>query len=176
MEVDCDYITYVNILNGYNSMLEECVMNINIAMKECQRDIENIDQMISEPKLGIVKNSNFFTDIDGNEPMFFEKENGEKYVKNETSSVWSVEDIALLHKATNDIKIMKLNTIWNSICAWGPTAMLPIFQLLGTNYVEKQITSLLIEEYFDSFSKGTMVYPNAVASFKVGKALKDGIN
>jgi len=66
----------------------------------------------------------------------------------------------------------KLNTIWNSICAWGPTAMLPIFQLLGTNYVEKQITSLLIEEYFDSFSKGTMVYPNAVASFKVGKGVK----
>lgn len=65
-----------------------------------------------------------------------------------------------------------LNEVWNSICAWGPTAMLPIFQLLGTNYVEKQITSLLISENFDVFSKGSMVYPNAVASFKVGKGVK----
>lgn len=65
-----------------------------------------------------------------------------------------------------------LNDVWNSICAWGPTAMLPIFQLLGTNYIEKQITSLLIAENFDSFSKGSMVYPNAVASFKVGKGVK----
>lgn len=65
-----------------------------------------------------------------------------------------------------------LNDVWNSICAWGPTAMLPIFQLLGTDYVEKQITSLLIAEHFDSFSKGSMVYPNAVASFKVGKGVK----
>ena len=28
---------------------------------------------------------------------------------------------------------------WNSICAWGPTAMLPIFQLLGTRYCRKDI-------------------------------------
>lgn len=65
-----------------------------------------------------------------------------------------------------------LNDVWNSICAWGPTAMLPIFQLLGTNYVEKQITSLLLAENFDSFSKCSIVYPNAVASFKVGKGVK----
>ena len=75
-----------------------------------------------------------------------------------------------LEKKTKEGK--KLNEIWNSICAWGPTAMLPIFQLLGTNYVEKQITSLLIADNFDSFSKGSMVYPNAVASFKVGKGVK----
>ncbi|MBQ2884114.1 MAG: adenylyltransferase/cytidyltransferase family protein [Alphaproteobacteria bacterium] len=65
-----------------------------------------------------------------------------------------------------------LNDVWNSICAWGPTAMLPIFQLLGTNYVEKQTTSLLLADHFDSFSRGAMVYPNAVASFKVGKGVK----
>ena len=61
---------------------------------------------------------------------------------------------------------------WNSICAWGPTAMLPIFQLLGTNYVSKQITSHLIGEHFDTFSKIAFVYPNAVASLKVGKGVK----
>lgn len=61
---------------------------------------------------------------------------------------------------------------WNSICAWGPTAMLPIFQLLGTHYNSKQITSNLISDNFDSFTKIAFVYPHAVASLKVGKGVK----
>ena len=61
---------------------------------------------------------------------------------------------------------------WNSICAWGPTAMLPIFQLLGTEYVSKQITSHLIADKFDSFTKIAFVFPHAVASQKVGKGVK----
>jgi choline-phosphate cytidylyltransferase len=61
---------------------------------------------------------------------------------------------------------------WNSICAWGPTAMLPIFQLLGPDYVSKQITSHLLASDFDSFTKVAMVYPHAVASLKVGKGVK----
>lgn len=65
-----------------------------------------------------------------------------------------------------------LDEVWNSICAWGPTAMLPIFQLLGTEYVLKQITSHLIAEDFDSFTKIALVYPHAVASLKVGKGVK----
>ncbi|MDE5572095.1 MAG: adenylyltransferase/cytidyltransferase family protein, partial [Prevotella sp.] len=65
-----------------------------------------------------------------------------------------------------------LDEVWNSICAWGPTAMLPIFQLLGTEYVSKQITSHLIAEDFDTFTKIAFVYPHAVASLKVGKGVK----
>lgn len=65
-----------------------------------------------------------------------------------------------------------LDEVWNSICAWGPTAMLPIFQLLGTDYVKKQITSHLIVEDFDIFTKIAFVYPHAVASLKVGKGVK----
>lgn len=61
---------------------------------------------------------------------------------------------------------------WNSICAWGPTAMLPIFQLLGTEYSNIQITSHLIAENFDTFTKIAFVYPHAVASIKVGKGVK----
>ena len=61
---------------------------------------------------------------------------------------------------------------WNSICAWGPTAMLPIFQLLGTDYIDKQIVSHLIADNFDSFTKVSFVYPGAVASLKVGKGVK----
>ena len=65
-----------------------------------------------------------------------------------------------------------LDEVWNSICAWGPTAMLPIFQLLGTDYDSKQITSHLIAEDFDSFTKIALVYPHSVASLKVGKGVK----
>ena len=66
----------------------------------------------------------------------------------------------------------KLDEVWNSICAWGPTAMLPIFQLLGSDYVDKQITSHLIGDGFDTFTKIAFVYHHAVASMKVGKGVK----
>lgn len=65
-----------------------------------------------------------------------------------------------------------LDEVWNSICAWGPTAMLPIFQLLGIEFVSKQITSHLIAPQFDTFTKIAIVYPHAVASLKVGKGAK----
>ncbi len=63
---------------------------------------------------------------------------------------------------------------WNSICAWGPTAMLPIFQILGTNYTDRHIVSRFIDEEkkFDGFTKIDFVYPEAVASIKVAKAAK----
>ena len=64
--------------------------------------------------------------------------------------------------------------LWNSIGAWGPTALLPIFQLLGTNYNRKMITTHLMEgtSDFDTFTKIAFVYPHAVASLKVGQGVK----
>ena len=62
----------------------------------------------------------------------------------------------------------------NSICAWGPTAMLPVFQLLGTDYRSKSVVTKLIdrEKKFDGFTKIDFIYDNAVASVKVAKAAK----
>ena len=67
-----------------------------------------------------------------------------------------------------------MNQTWNSICAWGPTAMLPIFQLLGTNYKSKHIVSAFADEEktFDIFTKIDFIYDGAVASIKVGKGIK----
>lgn len=64
--------------------------------------------------------------------------------------------------------------IWNSICAWGPTAMLPIFNVLGTNYKTKQMVSRILPgtKDFDVFTKVDFVYDKAVASFKVGRGVK----
>lgn len=63
---------------------------------------------------------------------------------------------------------------WNSISAWGPAAMLPIFQLLGTNYLDKRIVSLLADEQssFDLFTKIDFLYKGAVASMKVARGAK----
>ena len=68
----------------------------------------------------------------------------------------------------------KLGVLWNSICAWGPTALLPVFQLLGTDYNEKRIVSSVVndETKFDIFTKIDFTYKNAVASIKVGKGVK----
>ena len=66
-----------------------------------------------------------------------------------------------------------LETSWNSICAWGPTAMLPIFQLLQGSY-ETQMYSLFENETlkYDSFTKIDFFFQNATASIKVGRGVK----
>ncbi|MBE5953129.1 MAG: glycerol-3-phosphate cytidylyltransferase [Lachnospiraceae bacterium] len=63
---------------------------------------------------------------------------------------------------------------WNSISAWGPTALLPIFQILGTDYLHKSICTRMVDSstMYDGFTKIDFVYPNAVASIKVAKEAK----
>ena len=72
----------------------------------------------------------------------------------------------------NDLKLLKRR--WGSYNAWGPTALLPIFQLLGTNYKEMNITSRIgnTKINFDTFTKIDFTYNNAVASIKVGNGVK----
>lgn len=63
---------------------------------------------------------------------------------------------------------------WNSITAWGPTALLPIFQILGTDYKNDTINSLKLnnDSNFDLFTKIDFQYENAVASIKVANSVK----
>lgn len=84
-------------------------------------------------------------------------------------------DVTCTSLLKNDIQgKTDMDKVWNSICAWGPTTMLPIFQLLGTNYSEKYVISKFLdrEEHFDLFTKIDFLYPDAVASMKVGKGVK----
>ena len=66
------------------------------------------------------------------------------------------------------------NNSWSSITSWGPTALLPVFQLLGVDYVNKEILSLISDDEpnFDLFTKINFQYENAVASIKVGTGVK----
>lgn len=61
-----------------------------------------------------------------------------------------------------------------SLCTWGPNAMLPVFQILGTEYKSKQIQSMIVDkqQQYDSFTRISFVYPHAVASVKVGVGVK----
>lgn len=85
-----------------------------------------------------------------------------------------IGDVISVDVTCTSLKENYSETSWNSITAWGPTALLPIFQLLGTNYKNIGITSLLSEEIkdFDLFSKISLLYDDAVASLKVGTGVK----
>ena len=69
-------------------------------------------------------------------------------------------------------EIDDLDHAWNSICSWGPTALLPIFQILGTEYDDIRIVSRMAEKNYDQFTKISFDYPHAVASLKVGRGIK----
>lgn len=64
--------------------------------------------------------------------------------------------------------------IWNSMSEWGSTALLPVFQLMGTDYKDKIITSRIQEgsDDFDLFTKIAFIYPHGVASIKIGQGVK----
>ena len=68
----------------------------------------------------------------------------------------------------------QLERAWNSMTSWGPTALLPIIQLLGKDNTYLRIISRIgnEEHSYDEFSKITLEYPSAVASAKVGKGVK----
>lgn len=84
-------------------------------------------------------------------------------------------DVSCSSLRNTDMNSDELNNVaWNSMCAWGPNALLPVFQLLGTDYIDKQIVSKIEPgtEHYDSFTRISFVYPHAVASIKVGMGVK----
>ena len=57
---------------------------------------------------------------------------------------------------------------------WGPTAFLPIVQLLGDSFSSERYAVIEDDEMekLDVFVRGSFSYGNAVASFKVGRSVK----
>lgn len=68
----------------------------------------------------------------------------------------------------------ELSAKWSAFDAWGPTALLPIFEILGCDYKKSDAVVKYLDEArtFDGFVKMDFVYPDAVASMKVGKTMK----
>lgn len=63
---------------------------------------------------------------------------------------------------------------WNSMNAWAPVALLPVFQILGTSYRQKVITTKFLDKTknIDAYTKIDFTYPDAVASVRVAKGAK----
>lgn len=88
--------------------------------------------------------------------------------------VLAVDATCTTIRKVEENNIRNLHGLWNSICEWGPTAMLPIFEILGTSYSNKVISSKMLNKdaMYDCFTKIDFYYNNAVASLKVGKGVK----
>ena len=88
--------------------------------------------------------------------------------------VLAVDATCTTIRKVEDSNIQSLHDLWNSVCEWGPTAMLPIFEVLGTSYSNKVISSKMLNKdaMYDSFTKIDFYYNDAVASLKVGKGVK----
>lgn len=61
---------------------------------------------------------------------------------------------------------------WKAICEWGPTALLPIFQILGTEYKQKTILSPKCGGKDNLFTKIDFCYGKASATMFVSKEAK----
>ena len=63
---------------------------------------------------------------------------------------------------------------WNTIDSWGPIAMLPVFQLLGTGY--KDVRFICSKDAqrpeTDAFLEMSFIYPSATANIKLGNGVK----
>ncbi len=59
-----------------------------------------------------------------------------------------------------------------SLTTWGPFAMLPVFQLLGTDFSDISIATKMTAEGRDVFTKIDFLYPHSVASIKVASGAK----
>lgn len=63
---------------------------------------------------------------------------------------------------------------WTASTAWGPAALLPILQLLGTKYKDLAMIKCAAESNpsFDVFGKIELIYSDAVGTATFGKAVK----
>lgn len=62
--------------------------------------------------------------------------------------------------------------VWGALEAWGPTTLLPVFQLLGTSYLDCGFFSRREKTGRDFFTKISFSYQDATATIKAGNGVK----
>lgn len=83
-----------------------------------------------------------------------------------------IGEVISVDSTCTSIREIKEENEWSNIYEWGPTAVLPILQILGTEYKSCLITSQFRDKEHDSFTKIDFVYEHAVGSIKVGDGVK----
>ena len=64
------------------------------------------------------------------------------------------------------------NQKWGALEAWGPTTLLPVFQILGSDYEKMNVFTLKNKFGRDVFTKLNFDYAKATATIKVGTGVK----
>ena len=88
--------------------------------------------------------------------------------------VISVDSTCTSLKDISGYSAQELEENWNTITEWGPVGLLPVFQILGTDYKDVRIFSKTLDgsRQFDVFTKIDLEYDKAVASVHIGKGVK----
>lgn len=61
---------------------------------------------------------------------------------------------------------------WYNIHEWGPTALLPVLQIMGTDCVSSQIAARFRNDKQDDFTRISLTFEHGVASVKIGDRFK----
>lgn len=64
-----------------------------------------------------------------------------------------IGEVVSVDATCTSIRDLDSKNEWNSIYEWGPTALLPVFQIFGTDYKDYMIASRFRDEEHDSFTK-----------------------
>lgn len=90
-----------------------------------------------------------------------------------SGKIGEVVSVDAVCTSLHDIETNK-GEVWNSITAWGPTGLLPVFQILGTDYKDVRLISLFSDKQLkmDAFTKIDFIYKSATATVKVGRGVK----
>ena len=83
-----------------------------------------------------------------------------------------IGDVVSVDSVCTSIREIHDEAEWSSIHEWGPTALLPILQILGCDYRQLQIVSRLRDAEHESFTKIDLCYDHAVASIRIGDGVK----
>ncbi len=91
-----------------------------------------------------------------------------------TGEIGRVMNVDAVCTSLHDLQDGRTEGKQGSLFAWGATALLPVLQILGTNYEDCGITSFFsdTDTGFDLFTKLDFTYGNASATVKVGKGVK----
>lgn len=185
----------VDQINVPNSDFQTMLENVDAVyiISEPHQHYEQIKTALKEHKHVLCESPISLSEKENNELFDLAKQNGcilMDSIKTAYSTAYSrllllakagkigkITSIDATATSLRDIEAIRENQLdykWNSISAWGPTALLPIFQLLGSKFKSKQIVSKFadLKRRFDIFTKIDFIYDNAVASIKVGKGVK----
>lgn len=83
-----------------------------------------------------------------------------------------IGDLISVNSTCTSIRENITGNEWNNIHEWGPTALLPILQLLGTEFQDCRIISHFREKGNDSYSKIDLLYNHAIGTMQTGDGFK----